>query len=264
MSEHGTPNRDESVTEGAGRTRPARPETRAAGRRRFLTGGIAAAPVIVTLSSRSALAAKTCTISGTQSGNTSGAQITCYGHTLGYYKNNPQGWPSGIEVGPPNPLAVPPPSRATACASPTMSAPFANTNNYTVPTTQQLALMVAKGDLTQGQMNQYRCYLPGKSWASVFGTGLTNADAKLTLMQALWGDAPTPTYGTIQGDPPLIPNSPASVLAQCVAAYFNALKYGANFGYTPAEVVNMVRSRLPTDPAGLTADLDLLNSRGAP
>ncbi|MDH5747800.1 MAG: hypothetical protein OEY85_00660 [Rhodospirillales bacterium] len=62
-----------------------------AGRRKLITGGMAAAPfVAATLSSRSALGAASCTHSGVLSGNLSRDQIECGAFTPGMWQNLPQ------------------------------------------------------------------------------------------------------------------------------------------------------------------------------
>ncbi len=69
-------------------------------RRRFLLGGAATAPVILTLTSRPAFASQ-CSVSGRQSGNLSKpADHQCVGLTPGYWKTHPDQWNgSGYDPG---------------------------------------------------------------------------------------------------------------------------------------------------------------------
>jgi hypothetical protein len=75
------------------------PATRGAdpSRRRLLQGGLAAAPVLMTLVSRPVLAQQCTTPSGYVSANasTAGRGVACTGRTLGYWKNsqNFSSWP---------------------------------------------------------------------------------------------------------------------------------------------------------------------------
>lgn len=64
-------------------------------RRRFLQGGLAAAPVLMTLVSRPVLAQQCTTPSGFVSLNasTAGRGVACLGRTPGYWKNH-AGWPA--------------------------------------------------------------------------------------------------------------------------------------------------------------------------
>ena len=67
--------------------------SRGVGRRYFVKGLIAASPVVMTLSSRSALAAEVCTVSGHFSGNLSDARDPdyCAGLSPGAWKNELRG-----------------------------------------------------------------------------------------------------------------------------------------------------------------------------
>lgn len=81
----------------------AAPALSAAGnaRRKFARAGLGASGVLLTLTSQSGMAAVCTTPSGSLSSGmvTSrrpNAAITCGGVSPGYYKNNPQGWPSEL------------------------------------------------------------------------------------------------------------------------------------------------------------------------
>ena len=66
-----------------------------AGRRRLLRGGLAAAPVLMTLVSRPVLAQQCTTPSGFVSANasTAGRGVTCSGHTPEYWVSHTDSWP---------------------------------------------------------------------------------------------------------------------------------------------------------------------------
>ena len=72
-----------------------------AARRRFLQGGLAAAPVLMTLVSRPVLAQQCTTPSGFVSlgASTAGRGVTCIGHMPSYWANpaNFSQWPSGFK-----------------------------------------------------------------------------------------------------------------------------------------------------------------------
>ena len=196
-------------------------------RRRFVLGGGAMAPVIVTLASRPALA-NVCTVSGTLSGNMSRPDaVDCRGLAPSYWQTHPTLWPKYV-VGPCNPL----------------SNPSGTCTDYSVPSTDDLAGAVLAGALTQAEVDAYLLAAHGTLFSSVFGPGLT-IDSSLTLMQALWAD-----------DTP--------VLGHAVAAILNSVHFGAEtFGYTEAEIVHMVETMIGGgNVAQLLTDLELLNGRG--
>ncbi len=196
-------------------------------RRRFVLGGGAMAPVIVTLASRPALA-NVCSVSGTLSGNMSRPDaVDCRGLTPSYWQTHPGQWPKYV-VGPCNPL----------------SNPSGTCSDYSVPSTDDLAGAVIAGALTQAEVDAYLLAPKGTLFSSVFGSGLT-IDPTLTLMQALWADD-------------------APVLGHAVAAILNSVHFGAAmFGYTEAEIVHMVATMIGGgNLAQLLADLELLNGRG--
>lgn len=74
-----------------------------ASRRLFTKTGLIAAPIIMSLSSRSALANSQCTISGLLSGNLSqqGGGKQCAGLTPGYWGQHPNDWPAPYSPGTP-------------------------------------------------------------------------------------------------------------------------------------------------------------------
>jgi hypothetical protein len=195
-------------------------------------GGVVSTPSILLLSSRPALATSSrCTISGMHSGNLSKpSTVTCRGLTPGYWKNHTSLWPGGCVAQPPNPVTGKP-------------------NDYTVPTLAQLDDAVAKGKITLAQKNDYLAKLSlATKFNMIFG-GLLSTDCYLT--QALSAEDPGNPY------------SVAPVLAHCVAAYFNAWRFGRDaYGYLPSEIVAMVQARLLSDPIGLKDDLQMLNERG--
>jgi hypothetical protein len=262
MSHDADQNREDAAAEGIDRilSPDAAHERRLAARRRFLTGGIATIPVVATLKGRSALAATNCSISGQQSGNLSGVQVTCQGLTPGYYKNTPDGWPAGPVAGPCNPFVQAPPTSGCVAG---IAPPIHTGMDYSVPTAQELSWAVTDKKLTQAQVNCYNSWTKGTLWSSIFGTGLLspNYDSSLTLMQALNGNPPRAAYsgnsGTVaaQSAPGSIGSGTPSTLPHCVAAYLNALKFPGHFGYAPADVVILVRARLPIDAATFTSQL---------
>ena len=198
-----------------------------ASRRRFVLGGGAMAPVIVTLASRPALA-NVCTVSGTLSGNMSRPDAAdCRGLTPAFWQSNPGQWPKYV-VGPCNPIT----NVGGVCA------------DYSVPTVEDLAGAVIAGALTQAEVDAYLLAPKGTPFSSVFGPGIA-ADPDLTLMQALW-----------------LVETP--VLGHAVAAILNSVHFGpAMFGYTEAELVHMVATMvLGGNAAQLLIDLELLTGRG--
>ena len=79
-------------------------------RRRLLRGGLAAAPVLLTLASRPVLAQHCTTPSGYVSANasTAGRGVACSGHTPAYWANTQHfmEWPAGFIADPANPQAT--------------------------------------------------------------------------------------------------------------------------------------------------------------
>lgn len=224
---------------------PVSDAARRSARRRFLTGGLAGAPVILTLSSRPALATF-CSASG-GSGNTSQqtSQITCRGRTPEYWRSNSDRSSSYIVVGPVNPIEK----------------GFYTQVDYSVPTKKELRdyREILKENRWQNrpkirEVNRYLRNLRdypgldsppfGTPFSEIFATGLTS-DPKLTIMQSLWDheSSPAPSH--------------------CCAGYLNACEFGREeYGYTPSEFINMVNSRAFSDPIGLLNDLEELNGRG--
>lgn len=241
-------------------------ETRARreARRRFLTGGIATAPLIVTLTSRPALATggsywggggcgPSSMLSGNLSNNTE--PQGCEGKTPGYWKTHFKYWPDEIEVGPCNPISKSEWGRWGIC------------EDYSVPSRSELETYLAElKENSAGSWHDERkiqkvetylhwldYYYPGPPFgtpfAQIFGVGLT-ADPELTMMQALWLDDTASSGGS------------APVLAHCVAAYLNASHFGkSRYGMSPQEAVELVSSMLPSNPEGLKDILEVMNSR---
>ena len=209
-------------------------DTANSSRRRFVLGGAASAPVIVTLASRPALA-NVCTVSGTLSGNMSRPDAAdCRGLTPGYWKTHPGAWPAYV-AGPCNPL----------------SNPLGTCSDYSVPSMDDLAGAVLSGALTQAEVDAYLLAPDGTLFSAVFGPGLTT-NPSVTLMQAMCLDD-TPVGG-----------GPATVLAHAVAAVLNSIHFGATqFGYAESEIVSMVATMISGGQwEQLLADLETLNSRG--
>jgi len=75
-----------------------------ASRRRLLQGGLAAAPVLMTLVSRPVLAGQCTTPSGFVSLNasTAGRGVNCSGHTPSYWVSNTSSWPAGYKANEPH------------------------------------------------------------------------------------------------------------------------------------------------------------------
>lgn len=214
-------------------------------RRRFLTGGMVGAPVILTLSSKPALATY-CSASGMHSGNNSTvSHVTCRGRSPSYWRSNPYRASSYIVTGPLNPL----------------SSGYYGYDDYSIPTIQ--ALKDRRSYLRQ----YYSRYHPriteltdyirnlrdypdldsppfGTQFSEIFSSGMSS-DPNLTVMQSLWDHE----------------NAPAA--SHCCAGYLNAAEFGRDeYGYTTSEFVSMVNSRMFSDPIGLLDDLEELNGRG--
>jgi hypothetical protein len=255
-----------------------------ASRRRFVLGGGAMAPVMVTLAGRPALA-NVCTVSGTLSGNLSRPDaVDCRGLSPEFWRTHPGQWPAYV-TGPCNPLC----GTTGTCT------------DYSVPTTDELAKAIKKKKLKKSAVDAYLAAPKGTKFSTVFGVGLTESH-KLTLMQALWGDGVSGSgsggyggdddddddggggsgggdddddddddndkskkksgkdsdYGCSDG------TGPVTVLAHAVAAILNSIHFGAEqFGFTEAEIVHMVATMIAGGQTEqLLADLQLLNGRG--
>ncbi|MGF1630426.1 MAG: hypothetical protein ACFCUT_13210 [Kiloniellaceae bacterium] len=241
------------------------PEVRARreARRRVLAGGLASAPLILTLSSRPASAVgggywgggKNCGPSSMLSGNLSNNAEPegCRGKTPGYWKTHADKCSKYFVVGPCNPIDK---NKWGTC------------DDYSVPKKKELEdyLTKLKKDRWKNKeqiqtVEQYLDWLKrypnldsppfGTAFSDVFGSGFTQ-DHTTTMMQALWlADSPSGSGG------------PAPILAHCAAAYCNAYEFGkSTFGLSPQEVVDLVASMIHVDPFGLKDLLEAMNERG--
>ena len=198
--------------------------------RRRLAGAGLSASVLMTLSSRSALA-NHCSVSGMLSGNMSkpDADLACRGLTPGYWKTHPESWPA-YTPGPCNPITY----TGGECS------------DYSQPTSMELLDAIDDGILTELEVDTYNATPKGTLFSSVLGSGLA-ADPSLTLMQALWKEDPS---------------RPRALVAHIVAAVMNAIEFGPEqFGYTVAGVVALVDAGIGS-PSALTDELAMLNERG--
>lgn len=247
------------------------PEVRARreARRRVIAGGLASAPLILTLTSRPALGgghkggggqAKKCGYSGLLSGNLSHDHVDnstwCKGKTPRYWKMKEDDCNRHFVVGPVNPLYM----DNWEC------------DDYSIPSEEELIKFrenLAK-DFWRNwqkirQVDQYLEWLSryptldsppfGTPFAEIFGEGIAS-NLQLTLMQALWLDE----------EPPYQPSGgtgPQPLLAHIAAAYCNACQFGKeSYGYGPDELVDKVVSEFHLDPLGLEERLRLMNDQG--
>ncbi len=218
-------------------------------RRRFLTGGLAGAPVILTLSSRPALATY-CSASGMHSGNHSTVtQVTCRGRSPHYWRTHADRCSNYIVLGPTNPIEY------------GIGGGYSGYEDYTVPTIQELKdyrdILRENKWANRWKIREVNRYIRrlkdypgldcppfGTPFAGIFANGLAS-DPKLTIMQSLWQHEDSPA------------------LSHCCAGYLNCHEFGREeYGYTPSEFVAMVNSRGFSDPIGLLHDLEMLNDRG--
>ena len=218
-------------------------------RRRFLTGGLAGAPVILTLSSRPALATF-CSHSGMNSGNASQTvSYSCRGRSPGYWRDNPDRCANYIMLGPCNPIHY------------SYYEPY-ECYDYSVPSINALKnyrawLKNYKPYNWRSRRRKAKNYIDdledfpgldsppfGTSFGDCFANGLTS-DPDATMMQALWH------------------NAYSDLLPQCAAAYLNACEFGREqYGYSHQEISAMVVDMIFSDPFSLRNILDELNDRG--
>jgi hypothetical protein len=224
-------------------------------RRRILAGGLVGAPLVLTLSSRSAFATH-CSPSGMDSGNMSrGHDIECLGLTPGYWKTHEQVAEKYAYPGTCNPITD----------------GHGQCEDYSVPEIGDLEAYLeelkTKRHGNQRKIEAVEEYLAnlasypqpesffGTLFSSVFGEGYTQKP-DTTLMQALWLDDTPPL-------PPEGLGGPSPVLAHSAAAWFNANEFGEEaYGLSPDGVVELVQRMMRTDPLGLKTILETLNSRG--
>jgi hypothetical protein len=236
-------------------------------RRRVLVGGLATAPLILTLASRPAFAAggghwgggKNCGPSAMLSGNLSNNNepTGCRGKTPGYWKTHADKCGKYFIVGPCNPID---------------SDKWRTCDDYSIPTEADLEAYIEKlkNDRRNNsqKIQQAETYLNwlknypgldsppfGTSFAAIFGAGFTQ-DSTTTMMQALWLDDTPPL-------PPAGTGGPSPILAHSAAAYCNAHEFGkSTYGLSPQEVVELVASMILIDPYGLKDLLQRMNERG--
>ncbi len=215
-------------------------------RRKFAKAGLIAAPVVMTLASRPALAQKNfCTISGWGSVNPSGVvgERRCKGRPPEYWRDfvsSASSWgladtTYGIQAGPANPLAI--------------------DGSYSVPTEYDLNSAVVDGDISQQDKDDYVAKL--KNETSTFDdligfsvptlTNLVDGPSdgvwvltRPTIMHVLW---------EMQG----------SDISHYAASLLNAAAWGHEYGYTLEEMKNLISMLDGT--AGFVSDLQGLYNR---
>jgi hypothetical protein len=237
---------------------PDEAQVRREARRRILMGGLAGAPLVLTLSSRSAFATH-CSPSGMDSANLSrGHDVECLGLTPGYWKTHEQQVSKYVYPGTCNPITDGP--------------GHGQCEDYSVPTAEELQAYI--DELKKNEQKNARKieaaeeYLAnlatypepesffGTLFSTIFGDGYTE-NPNTTMMQALWLDDTPPL-------PPEGLGGPSPVLAHSAAAWFNAHEFGEEaYGLSPGGVVELVQSMMLTDPLGLKEILEALNVRGA-
>ena len=217
-------------------------------RRRFVTGGVAAVPVVASLMSRPAFA-NMCTVSGTLSGNLSGTQVHCSGLSVSYWAANPKSWPQ-FSAGLPNPMGS---GSGQDC--------------YSLVDTKQLT----KHSPTYGfynntsALNYQQSQLQGTSFKSAVGVDQSQCSGSASTYKV-----PRPTTESSGDYQTNLPNQPLTlmqaltsgndVLANYAAAVLNAAKFGEAYGYSLLQMQALIQTRC-ADPK-LVNDLKLLNSRG--
>lgn len=225
-------------------------------RRRILAGGLAGAPLLLTLSSRPAFATH-CSPSGMESGNMSrGHDVECLGLTPGYWKTHEQQVSKYVDPGACNPITD----------------GHGKCEDYSAPTAEELQAYIDELKLKEKKnarkiavAEEYLANLAtypypesffGTLFSTIFGDGYTE-NPNTTMMQALWLDDTPPL-------PPEGLGGPSPVLAHSAAAWFNAHEFGEEaYGLSPERVVELVQSMMLTDPLGLKELFEALNARGA-
>ncbi len=249
------PRLDPDTTEPTGRETRESPEEQARreARRRILAGGLAGAPLILTLTSRPALASH-CSPSGMASGNLSKVhEVECAGRTPGYWKTHEQVCEKYIIPGPCNPI----------------NEDGGQCDDYSIPTEADLQAYIAqlmqdynknKQKILKAQAYLYNLQTYpqldsppfGTPFSYIFGSGYTT-DPTTTMMQALWLDDEPP-------GPPIGLGGPSPVLAHSAAAWLNANEFGLeSYGMSPQQVIDMVQNMILTDPYGLKTTFETLN-----
>ncbi|HEX9802909.1 MAG TPA: hypothetical protein VGB35_06620 [Gammaproteobacteria bacterium] len=238
----------------AARQEPGEMQLRREARRRILAGGLAGAPLVLTLTSRSAFASH-CTYSGMMSGNlSSGHEVVCEGRTPGFWKTHENQVLQYVYPGTCNPIT----EDGGQC------------EDYSIPEAEELAAYIEELK-TDEHKNAWRItraaeYLEnlenypepssffGTLFSEKFGDGYTE-NPNTTIMQALWLDDTPPL-------PPEGLGGPSPVLAHSAAAWLNANEFKKEgYGLSPEEVVALVQRLMRTDPITLKDTLEMLNSR---
>ena len=234
------------MTPGLGKPPKASPlteEGRRTARRAFLTGSLAAAPLITTLASRPAWAGCvtfSVMASGIMIHDSHAAETDCYGMPAEYWRINPGMVGQYVEVGPANPVDY-----NNLTGTPT---------DYSYPTEDELkaAMQAAKGnEENKDAIKQYRQWLKtygstrpappfGTTFKYIFGS-FYFADENMTIMQALWRDD-------------------LQLYCQSACAWLNANESPSGYPYTPGEVITHFNTTGMQDPAGLTAALTAMNN----
>ena len=187
-------------------------------RRKFLIGGLSAAPVIATLTSRPAWAGNNCPYSDALSTHASEPPADCAADNLESWQTaSPVQIDQYFNVGPCNPLSGGDPSFCT---------------DYSIPTIDELRAAFNAGQISRNEAAAYMQELqdnPPTLFANVFLTDPPPpSEHNATMMECLMG-------GSLGGE--------------CVAAYCNAHYYGVKeFGYSPSDIVQIVNNGLQTDP----------------
>ncbi len=200
-------------------------------RRAFLTGSIAAAPLITTLASRPAWAG--CGLYSVYDSLTyasHAAEVTCYGMPPEYWRINPGMVDQYVAVGPANPVDY----NNLISNPPT---------DYSYPTEDELkaAFKAAKGNqVWKDAIRDYPTVPFGTPFEDIFGS-YSYADENMTIMQALWRDD-------------------LQLLCQSACAWLNANEYADDFGYTPEQVIAYFQTTGMDDPALLTAAFTAMNT----
>jgi hypothetical protein len=241
-------------------------------RRRVLMGGLASAPVILTLGSRPASAwgwgggggnndGGKCGYSGMMSGNASQAHAdtaSCKGKMTKYWKTKGDDCKKHFVTGPCNPIYM----------------DYHDRDDYSIPKKRDLKDYRKKVERDEWgwskweklqKIDEYLYWLDrypgldsppfGTKFTEVFGSGIAD-DHKLTVMQALWLDEESP-------QPPSGNEGPTPLLAHCAAAFCNACEYGeSSFGMSTRDLVDMVRSEIYSNPFQLEDMLRLMNDQG--
>lgn len=231
---------------------PDEAQLRREARRRILVGGLAGAPLVLTLSSRSAFATH-CSPSGMDSGNMSrGHDVECLGLTPGYWKTHEQHVSQYVEPGPCNPITE----------------GHGQCEDYSVPSSEDLQAYIDElkknehiNSLKIAAAEEYLANLAthphpesffGTLFSTIFGVGYTESP-NTTMMQALWLDDTPPL-------PPEGLGGPEPVVAHSAAAWFNATEFGEEaYGLSPERVIELVQSMMLTNPLGLKDILEPLN-----